>query len=289
MARGIACVLDEHNCEYSILRRGAQSLPPGLTRWRLQLGWRKFAKWEAGVCRRFDCVTMVSKNDARSMLCAAPDLTSITVVPNGVDTDHYNVAQRAPESHALVYNGALTYGANLDAVRHFAQAIYPVLEQRLPGVRLRVTGRTDGVDLGGIEDCPGIELTGYVEDIRAVLEKSAACIVPLRQGGGSRLKILEAMAAGVPVVATSVGAEGIDAVHGEQILIADTSLGFAECIEQALTDDALAAKLARNARRLVEEQYSWTKIGSLFVDVVEKVESGKRKAPSPCGGNDKPR
>lgn len=271
---GIPCILEQHNCEYAILKRNAESCPSAIRRWRYLLGWKKFARWEAAVCRRFDCVTMVSKLDKEHLRAIAPDLVNVAVVPNGVDTDYYNVGSRDQERFTLLYNGALTYGANLDAVRFFASKIYPVLTKSLPETKLRVTGRTDGVDLSGIKDCPGIELTGYIDDMRDILRRTAVCLVPLRQGGGSRLKILEAMAAGVPVVATSVGAEGIDVISGEHVLIADDPSGIAACIERLLTDTDLARKLSANARKLVEERYSWGAIGSDFVDLVERLQRG---------------
>lgn len=267
----IPMVLEEHNCEYAVLRRAAARAPDALKRIRYGLGWRKFARWEARMCGIFDSVVMVSEDDRRMLLETAPGLPDVQVVPNGVDTGHYNPGLWDPERMTLLYNGALTYGANLDAVKHYANVIYPQLQSRLPKVRLLVTGRTDGVDLTGIEDCSGITLTGYVQDIRDVLKKSAMCIVPLREGGGSRLKILEAMAAGVPVVSTSMGAEGINAVPGEHLLIADTPELFADSVARLLKDPAYAQSIRSAARLLVEQYYSWETIGAQFADVVDSV------------------
>ena len=170
-------------------------------------------------------------------------------------------------------NGEVHRGALLDqdAVRFFASDIYPILARRRPGVKLRVTGRTAGVDLGGVADCAGVEFTGYVEDIRTVLSRSAVCVVPLREGGGSRLKILEAMAAGVPVVSTSVGVEGIEAESGRHLLVADTPSDLADAVERVLSDHELASRLSREARDLVERRYDWSSIGEGFVGVVESV------------------
>lgn len=262
---GIPTVLEQHNCEYAVLKRKA-NLAGGL---RGKIGWKKFARWEASVCRKFSTVTVVSKEDRRLLAMAAPDLVDLPVIPNGVDTEHFAFRENVSSGRYLIYNGALTYGANLDAVRWFASDIYPLLNEARAGIKLRVTGRADGADLSGVIDCPGIELTGYVADIRGLLAQSAACVVPLRQGGGSRLKILEAMAAGVPVVSTSVGAEGIDVSEGEHLLIADSPKDFASAIDRLLSDPRLAQGLAKRARQLVEEQYSWREIGEAFVRVVE--------------------
>jgi glycosyltransferase involved in cell wall biosynthesis len=268
-------VLDEHNCEYAVLKRNAEGQVGVVKQLRYGLRWRKFARWEASVCRGFDCVVMVSEKDREMLLAVAPDLEDVRVVPNGVDTDYYDCGGRSPEPNALLYNGALTYGANLDAVRYYARRIYPALERRLPGTKLRVTGRAQGVDLSGIADSSGVELTGYVSDIRDVLRRSLVCVVPLRQGGGSRLKILEAMASGLPVVSTSLGAEGIECTDGENILISDTPEGFAEWVARLVADADLSARISRSARRLVEEKYSWRMIGGAFTDIVESVAGRK--------------
>jgi len=273
----LPAVLDQHNCEYAVLKRAADRMSGLLRRARYAAGWKKFARWEAAICRCYDCVVMVSDEDKRMMLRAAPDLADVRVVPNGVDVEHYTPDSYDPDVTTLLYNGALTYSANLDAVRYYASEVYPILSCEMPGVRLLVTGRTTGVDLRGVDDCPGIELVGYVDDIRDVLRRAGACIVPLREGGGSRLKILEAMAAGVPVVSTSMGAEGIDAVSGEHLLIADTPDEFAHAIARVLQDQSLRRRLASAARSLVEERYSWSGIGARFVDVVESVAD--RRSP----------
>lgn len=267
----IATVLDEHNCEFGILKRSVETASGCIRRFRAELTWKKAMQWEKSICRRFDAVTIVSERDKQMLLKACPSLSAVHVVPNGVDTELYSHVKYNPRPAILIYNGALTYGANLDAIRFYISEIYPILRKTIPAVKLVVTGRTSGVDLTGIADCSGIELTGYVEDIRTVLESSAACIIPLRQGGGTRLKILEAMAAGVPVVSTSIGAEGIEAVPGKHLLIADEPFEFANVVGQVLGDDSLNRNLRTAARDLVEEKYSWKKISVLFSDIIESV------------------
>ena len=243
----------------SMHRRLAAQAP--LKRIRAALTFAKHCNLVKDLLRRADAFTCVSPGELGAVRrCCSPKMSG-TVVPNGVDTHHFTPANHHPEDGALLYNGALTFGANLDAVRYFASEVYPILRVRRPEARLRVTGRVDGVDLTGIADCPGVELTGYVKDIREVLSRSAACIVPLRQGGGSRLKILEAMAAGAPVVSTSVGAEGLDVEPGRHLLIADTPEEFADAVTRVLTDPDLASRLSAEARDLVERRYDWSAIG----------------------------
>lgn len=266
---GVPTILEEHNCEYAVLRRAMGNANSFLSRLYAEARWRKFARWEAGICRKYGAVVMVSDSDKELMLEAAPALDNLHVVPNGVDTEHYTPAIRNPQKDLLLYNGAPTYGANLDAVRYFASNIYPLLAHDYPGIKLRVTGRINGVDLGEVAGCPGVEFTGYVDDIRAELSNAAACVVTLRQGGGSRLKILEAMAAGVPVISTSVGIEGIDVENGRHAMVADTPVDIAEIIRHVLGSGELQASLSANARSLVEERYSWSAIVGNFVKIVE--------------------
>ena len=149
---------------------------------------------------------MPTEEDKGKMQQYAPTVKNIHVIPNAADTDYYDPAKWSPENHVLLYNGALTYSPNFDSVLYFIEEIYPGLKKIFPDIQLLVTGRYDNVNVDRILNCPGITLTGYVKDIRDVLYRSAACIIPLRQGGGMRLKIPEAMAAGVPVVSTSLGA-----------------------------------------------------------------------------------
>lgn len=271
-------VLEQHNCEFAVLRRGMEEIQGRFNRLQAEARWRKFARWEIEVCRRFGAVVMVSEGDKALLLEAAPGLDNVHVTPNGVDTEHYNPSLRSPEKNTLLYNGALTYGANLDAVRYFTHEIYPLLSRSLPDVKLRVTGRTNGVELGEIAQCPGVELTGYVDDIREELARAELCLVTLRQGGGSRLKILEAMAAGVPVVSTSVGIEGIEAENNNHALIADSPEDIRAAIAKVLGDGQLRARLSQNARALVEERYSWPAIGKGFVRIVEQVASASNRA-----------
>jgi polysaccharide biosynthesis protein PslH len=191
------------------------------------------------------------------------------VVPNGVDCDRNRPGLAPGEPQRLVYNGALTYQANYDAVKYFLAEIYPLIRKAQPDVTLAVTGSTQGVNLADLALSDGVKLTGYLDDVRPVVAGSRVCVVPLQEGGGTRLKILEAMALGTPIVSTSKGAEGIEARHGEHLLLADDAASFAECTLSLLRDTDLRQRLAVNARRLVEERYDWTRIGERFAGLVE--------------------
>lgn len=267
----IPCVLIDHNCEFGVIQRMADFASSVPSRLRFEMTWRKYAAWEAGILKQFDRVVMPNEEDRQKMQQFSPSVKNISVIPNAADTDYYNPALWSPEPRVLVYNGALTYGPNFDAVLYYKEKIYPNLMKVYPDIQLLVTGRYDGINVDRLTDCPGIKLTGYVEDIRDVLYRSSACIIPLRRGGGMRLKIPEAMAAGVPVVSTSMGAEGLECAHEKHLLIADTAADFMTAICRVLEDKALIETLRQNARQLVETKYSWKRSAGLFVELVESV------------------
>lgn len=263
-------ILEEHNAMTRWAWERYQEQTQPLQRARCWASWQKSRTYEARLFRRFDLVTMVSEQDREACLSDLPGFHGrVEVIPNGVDCAHHRPGLAEVQPHTLIYNGALTYSVNCDAMRYFLAEIYPRIRQQLPGVSLSITGSTRGVDLSGLPLDESIHLTGYVEDIRLPVAASAVCVVPLRQGGGTRLKILEAMALGTPVVATSKGAEGLAVVNGEHLLLADDPTAFAAATLRLLREPALRARLAANARRLVEERYDWSHIGASFVELVD--------------------
>jgi glycosyltransferase involved in cell wall biosynthesis len=193
------------------------------------------------------------------------------VVPNGVDLDRYKDDFGAPEPGTLVFPGALTYGANFDAMAFFLNQVFPLVKARWPEVILRITGRANGVPVDRLPLDERVILTGYLDDVRPTVAQSWACVVPLRIGGGTRLKILEAMALGTPVVSTSKGAEGLEITPGEDILIADEPTEFADAVLRLLDDPVLRTELAANGQRLVREQYGWEQIGKKLSQLLHQV------------------
>jgi glycosyltransferase involved in cell wall biosynthesis len=179
-----------------------------------------------------------------------------------------------------VYNGALTYSANYDAMRYFLADIYPLIKQHVPEVSLTITGSLSGVELSGLALDKSVRLSGYVDDVRIPVAEASVCVVPLRQGSGTRLKILEAMALGTPVVATSKGAEGLDVTPGHNILLANDPGEFAAQVVYLLRSGSLRDQLAKHARLLVEQQYDWDQIGERFMVLVEEVARRRGRDPS---------
>ncbi len=234
--------------------------------------WQKCQRYERWLYPQFAAVTMVSDRDRQAVRKAIPRYTGrLEVIPNGVDLETRHPGLAEPVLDTLVFNGSLTYAANREAMRWFTGQIWSLIRQRRPQARLTITGRTEGVDLGWLPKDANIHLSGYLEDVRPAVAGSWLAVAPLLDGSGTRLKILEAMALGTPVVATSKGAEGLEVTPGQDILIADRAEAFAgECL-RVLEDAQLRGRLAQNGRRLVEQRYGWDAIGRRFCELVEDV------------------
>jgi glycosyltransferase involved in cell wall biosynthesis len=236
---------------------------------RTWISWQKTHRYENQMFRRFKAGSVVSSEEVgfvRAMVEKSE--CQIQVVTNGVDCQYHRPGLNALHPNTLIYNGALTYSANYDAMRFFLGQIYPRLRQQCPALSLTISGSTEGVDRSGLQMDESVHFSGYVQDIRQLVSGSAVCIVPIRQGSGTRLKILEAMALGVPVVSTRKGAEGLDVVDGHHLLLADEPAEFASRTLAALQDTALRQRLITQARRLVEQRYDWHIISQQFVDLV---------------------
>ena len=251
----------------------AEGVPARVRNW---LTWAKLRHYVANLVQRFDACTVASAQELDNLRQIAPGYQRAHVLPNGVDVDHYRPSAAVPEPNTLIYNGALTFRANYDAIAWFVADILPRVQAEVPQATLRVTGSTQGVDIDRLSTCPGVKFTGYLDDIRPAVASSWICAVPLRVGGGTRLKILEAMALGTPVVATSKGAEGLAVTPEQDILIADNPAEFARQTVRLLRDGELRQRLAENGRRLVERSYSWTEIGRQFNALLESVISARQ-------------
>jgi sugar transferase (PEP-CTERM/EpsH1 system associated) len=275
LAKNVPKVLEEQNSMMRMMREQYLAQPNPLRRFRYWLTWQKCKRYEAWLLSAFDLCTMVSDKDRNARLELAPD-QSVAVVPNGVDLEHYTTGLARPQPASLIYSGALTYHANFDAVKFFLSQIYPLIKEEVAEVTFRVTGETRGVPLQGLPADTSVEFTGYMEDIRPYVAGSWACVVPLRIGGGTRLKILEAMALGTPVVATSKGAEGLEVTDRENILIADEPTDFADQVLHLLRDPGLREKLSKGGRRLVVEKYDWKVIGREFSALLQQIATPGR-------------
>jgi glycosyltransferase involved in cell wall biosynthesis len=272
-ARGLGprLLLDEFNAEYLLQRRAALAdLRRGLLlRPRPLAGaayslvqWRKLARYERSLLRAFDRVLVVSEED-RAALRRLDRRADPLVVPNGVDTAAVRPgAVRGDMGPAtLVFTGTLDYRPNIDALRWFVGEVLPRIRRRRPDARLLLVGRAAGPAVRALHDGEAVELVGEVPDVRPYIDGAAAYVVPMRIGGGSRLKLLEALAMAAPVVSTPMGAEGVPGLRdGAHLLVAGSPSAFADATLRLLADPALGERLGRAGRALVVEKYDWRAI-----------------------------
>ncbi len=198
-------------------------------------------------------------------------LPHLHIVPNCLEDARYADIAAHPEPETLIFTGSLTFGANYEAVSYFLEKIYPLIKRELPGVQFRITGRTEGITLPLAEQDPSVTMTGFVEDVRPLIANSWVSVVPLLTGGGTRFKILEALALGTPVVATSKGAEGLALEPGKHFLIEDTPQAFAAAVVQLCRDSAMRARLSEAGRKFVFAEHTWQSVAPRYLAWVEQI------------------
>ena len=278
-------VLFQHNVEATIWQRHVAVPQHPLRRAYMRLQWRRMLRHEAHECRRFSHVVTVSAIDAeviRREYAAA----SVGHIPTGVDLGYFSAARPRPrDSRELVFVGSMDWMPNDDGIRWFASEVFGRIQERISGARLTVVGRSPSAGMRELAARNrAIEVTGTVDDVRPYLQRAALSVVPLRIGGGTRLKIYELMAMGVPVVSTAIGAEGLPIRHGEHLLIADTADEQASMVCALLTDRARADLLAANALRHVQEHCSWDAVAECFLAQCPRRPDAAQ--PSYAGGAD---
>jgi sugar transferase (PEP-CTERM/EpsH1 system associated) len=264
-------VLFTHNVEAMIWRRHYEVA--GNAMWKA-VSWWEFRRTEAAerrYLRLADHVLTVSEAD-RDAFSPVVNSERLTVIPTGVDVDYFQPMAVDEAPNSLVFVGSMDWLPNEDAVLYFADAILPMIKQQCPEVSIDVVGRNPSRKLQALaEREQSIRLTGRVEDVRPFVARSSICIVPLRIGGGTRLKIFEAMAMGKAVASTSIGAEGLPVQPGENIVIADAPNDFANSVISLLRNSNERRRLGAAARVLVEENYSWKKVADDFAGTLRAV------------------
>lgn len=271
---GLPCktVLDEHNVEADILRHKYLQSSNVFHRLFYYFQYRKMQQFEAKLCRAADCVLATSNEDGRQL---RPFNPQVFVVPNGV-TPPESLSPRSPvpalESGArfVTFTGLMSYRANEDAMLYFTREVWPRVV-RPSGERLLIVGKNPSKAVLSLA-CEDITVTGEVPAIEPFLAKTSVFVAPLRIGSGTRIKILEAMAHGLPVVSTSLGCMGLDVRDKEHLLVADDAESFAGAISFLLANPAERNRLSGAAQELVRENYTWDRIGRALHDVYEKWE-----------------
>lgn len=276
----IPTVLFQHNVEAQIWERHAANARNPIARRYFAEQHRRMVSHERAECRRFDHVIAVSEEDA-TLMRERYGVRSVSAVPTGVDIAYFDPSPSAvPEPGRIVFTGSMDWLPNQDAIRWFCAEVMPEVVRRVPDARLSVVGRNPPSSLVGADGAGArVEVTGRVPDVRPYLEAASVVVVPIRIGGGTRLKIYEAMAMGRPVVSTTIGAEGLPVTHGENIVIADEPRELAAAIADLLADPARARELGERSRTWVREHFSWSAVAARFAQecerVVERSRSGR--------------
>lgn len=253
-------VIDTHNIDAVTYARWAQTLQPSLRRRYTALTASKLRRFEQRAFGEAELVWVCSDEEAALARRIAP-AANVWTVPNGVDTKHLSPLPAPPAPKRLLFFGRLDYFPNVDALTHFAREILPLVRAEEPDVELEVVGAAATAEVHRLaREHPAIRIRGRVDDIRSVLACAAVVVVPLRVGGGTRLKIVEALSMAKPTVSTTIGAEGLDLVPGEDLLVADTPAEFAVAIGSLLGDPQRAAQLGAHGRETVRDRYDWGRV-----------------------------
>lgn len=235
---------------------------------RYGLTWIKHRRFLASLLRRFAACTVVSDRERQLLQEVAPDFEQVELIPNCIHLDDYAHVHAMPEPDTLIFTGSFTYHVNYEAMVWFMQEVYPIIRESVPDVRLIITGDHAGLPLPNAQN---VTLTGFVDDVHSLIAGSWVSLAPIHEGGGTRLKILEAMALRTPVVSTSKGAEGLSVQDGEHLLLADTPETFAEAVIHLLQEPGLRTHLADNAFQLVQARYHWPVVMPRFLRLVRNL------------------
>jgi polysaccharide biosynthesis protein PslH len=266
-------VFDDHNAEYLLQKRIAEA-EIAARGWNAgavysSIQWRKLRRFERRVCQQADRVVCVSEADAGAVQQLDPALQS-HVIPNGVDTEFYRREAVTPlelSPYSLVFTGTMDFRPNVDAMLWFAKDVLPLVQRDVPAVHLYIVGQRPHARLETLRADPAITITGAVEDTRPYTSAAAVYVVPLRMGGGTRLKLLEALALQTPTVSTTLGAEGFAVTSGQELLLADDAVTFACAIVDLMADRDRAQALGNAGRAFAVQRFDWHQIVPKFEEV----------------------
>lgn len=251
-------VLDLHNALWVLYKRLAETLPVTKPmKYILMRDWRLLKRYEGDLCRAFEAVTAVSEEDKRALIEAGAR-PEMTVIPIAIDVDEQPLIDRQPSGPHIVHIGTMYWPPNIEGITWFLDEIYPRIKARVPDVRCTLIGARPPESIKSREKTdPSLKVTGYVEDPLPYLRDASMMVVPLKAGGGMRVKILNALSQGLPMVSTTVGCEGIAVQHERDILVADSPEDFAEQTIRLLTDAALNQRITEAGRRTAVEVYDY--------------------------------
>jgi glycosyltransferase involved in cell wall biosynthesis/GT2 family glycosyltransferase len=276
---GLLRVLVEHDVSFVSLARSQATAAGRLARVGFWFDWMRMLRYELAAVENADLVLTMSETD-RDILGRYVDTRHVVPIPNGVDCRAFPFTETGRTPASILFVGFFRHEPNVEAVRYFCGNVLPRVRAAVPEVRFRVVGAYPPEIVRRLGDDPGVEVTGRVEDIIPYYRESAVFVAPVLQGSGTRLKILEAMASGCPVVSTTIGAEGLGATDGAELLIADSAEAMADAIVRLLRDPATSTALARRARAFVEARFDWDGIAARLVTTYEAALGALPAAPT---------
>ena len=281
-------VMFTHNVESEIWRRHAETKTGVLGRLLYGAQYRRMLRYERRELARFDGILAVSDADRDTFTRLYPGAISqpVHVVPTGVDTDYFEPASSDPQSRAMVFTGSMDWLPNEDAMLYFCREVLPAIRAEIPDASLAIVGRTPTPAVKKLAEEHGVTVTGRVDDVRPYMKEAAVYIVPLRIGGGTRLKIFEAMAMGKAVVSTTVGAEGLPVTDGEHVRLADEPAAFARAVIHLMRDLDERRRIEAAARALVVARYDWSAVAGELESALQRFAlrqaQGERTMPLPA-------
>jgi len=275
LPQSLSCrsVLFQHNVEALIWKRHYESQANPLKKAYLYGQWLKMRNFERKACSGFESIVAVSRED-RELMQQDYNVRSVFEVPTGVDTDFFRPNGTVqPKPNSLVFTGSMDWLPNEDAIRYFTEQIMPRIKKQIPDVSLTVVGRDPYPALKELSKSdPAVIVTGRVDDVRPYMDRAAVYIVPLRIGGGTRLKIYEAMAMEKAVVSTTIGAEGLPVKDGVDLLLADTPEEFAHAVVRVLEQQGFANEMGQRAAARVRREFGWDNVAEKFASICERKE-----------------
>lgn len=245
-----------------------------IRRIRNGMTWLKLKEFTRNILRNSQICTVPSAIEKQNIVEIISNNIDVEIVPHCIDLTYYEGQFGIPKQNSLVFTGSFTYRANEDAAFFFLEMIYPRIKSKIPDVTVKVVGSTNGVDISSWPIDDNVTFTGLLEDVRPTISGSMLSVVPLRTGAGTRLKIIESMALGTPVVSTSKGAEGLEVTHGKNIIIADDPGDFAKSVLDVLQDRQFYERLSLAGHQLVKERYSSESLGLKFDNLLDNLSLG---------------
>ncbi|HGJ64687.1 TPA: glycosyltransferase [bacterium] len=252
-------ILDQQNIDSLIWQRLLETEHNPIKKLAYYWQYRSFSNFERKICPDFDTCVCVSEEDRKRLFQICPKANT-DIAPNGVDLEYFVPSEKEEKDNILVFTGSMDWQPNEDAVLFFCEHIFPLIKAEIPEIEFYIVGSKPTEKVMKLNNIEGVIVTGFVDDVRSYISNSTVYIVPLRIGGGTRLKILQAFAMSKAVVSTSIGCEGIDVNDGQNILISDEPRQFAENVIKLLKDKQLRCKLGENGRKLVQQKYDWKAI-----------------------------